>query len=135
MMDFFYKLNDKYEKLNTLTIFQHAIQALLVLDEQVKAGGYIQLIQNGFGDYIFNNPWIEVFTYMKANDLVKNMLAAKEIYSQHRQELEKEATLEAFTKMYESYPQLDDLQTDYLHQREATLSLIKKYVQDYPEYF
>lgn len=128
-------LNEKYEKADTLNIFQHTIQALLLMDSHVRAGGYIQLIQNGYGEYIFENAWPEAFRYMGAHHLAQNIVDAKDIYTHHKEELEKELTLEEFTKLYNQYPQLDTLHNQYLDFIDEELNIIKTFIDIHPQYF
>lgn len=128
-------LDEKYEKSETLNIFQHSVQAFLLLDTHVRSGGYIQLIQNGYGEYIFENAWPESFRYMGAQQLAQNILDAKEIYIHYKEELEKELTLEEFTELYNQYPQLDALQTNYLSFIDEELQTLKSFIDKYPDYF
>ncbi len=129
------KLNRKYEKAQTLNIFQHAIQALTLLEAQVRTGGYIQLIQNGYGEYIFENAWPEAYRYMQATKLADNLNQAKEIYMNNKEALEKELSLEEFTKLYDAFPQFDPLHTRYINIIEEELETIKNFIHLHPEYF
>lgn len=128
-------LNEKYEQTETLNIFQHAIQALVILEDQVRNGGYIQLIQNKYGAYIFENAWPEVFKYMHAQKLADNINSAKVIYEENKNALEQELSLEEFTKLYDAFPELDKLHTAYVHFIDEELQTIGNFINTHPEYF
>lgn len=123
-------LNQEYEKYDTLNIFQHSIQALVLLDQQVRNGGYIQLMQNKFGEYIFENPWSESFAHMGAARLAENLFEAKKIYFEHKDELEAETSLKEFAEMYEKYPGLDFLHQQYLSFIDDEMQIIKKFIEN-----
>lgn len=69
-------------------------------------GGFCQLIQNGYGGYIFDNPFAKVMRLWGAEDFSKLVYKAKKIYDAHRHDLEKERTEDEFMAMYEQYDTL-----------------------------
>lgn len=135
MLPLLQKLHEVYEQCDTLNIFQHGIQALNILNEQVANGGYIQLIQNGFGTYVFDNPWPQVFKQMGAERLAQNISDAKVWYLQEKDILERETTLQEFTALYTTFPALDALQEAYLSIINEEQERIKEFVTLNPTYF
>lgn len=43
------------ENMEMLNGYQHTLLAYRFFTEEVNEGGFVQLIQNGYGGYIFNN--------------------------------------------------------------------------------
>ena len=60
-------------------------------------------IQNGYGPYIFDNPFAKAMRMFGAKEFSKLIYEAKKIYDAHREDLEKERTEEEFMAMYEQY--------------------------------
>ena len=52
-------------------------------------GGFCQLIQNGYGGYIFDNPFAKVMRLWGAEEFSKLVYKAKKIYDANRKDLEK----------------------------------------------
>ena len=48
------------ETMGSLTGEQHSLLAYRIFLDEVMSGGFIQLIQNGYGGYIFDNPFAKV---------------------------------------------------------------------------
>ena len=75
-----------------LTGEQHSLLAYQIFRDEVMEGGFCQLIQNGYGGYIFDNPFAKVMRLWGVGDLSKLVYAAKKIYDSHRDDLERERT-------------------------------------------
>ena len=116
-MDEFLKVfTDKYleitggvinaETMPLLNGYQHSLLGYHFFREEVLEGGFIQLIQNGYGPYIFDNPFAKAMRLFGAKDFSKLIYDAKKIYDAHREDLEKERTDEEFMAMYEQYEEI-----------------------------
>ena len=57
--------------MSLLTGEQHTLLAYQIFRDEVMEGGFCQLIQNGYGGYIFDNPFAKVVAW---NNLPKNQL-------------------------------------------------------------
>ena len=98
-------------------------------------GGYCQLIQNGYGGYIFDNPFAKVMRLWRVGDLSKLVYAAKKVYDSHRDDLERERTDEEFMAMYEQYEAFDELEDEFLEKKEEYTALVAGYVDEHLELF
>ena len=123
------------ETMPLLTGEQHSLLAYQIFRDEVMFGGFCQLIQNGYGGYIFDNPFAKVMRLWGAEDFSKLVYKAKKIYDAHRQELEKERTEDEFMAMYEQYEAFDDLEEEYLDIEEEVTALVASYVDDHLELF
>ncbi|MFA7226861.1 MAG: DUF4375 domain-containing protein, partial [Dysgonamonadaceae bacterium] len=59
------------ENMDKLTGYQHALLAYRYFREEVNQGGFVQLIQNGYGGYIFNNPTAKALKLFGASETAK----------------------------------------------------------------
>jgi len=145
-MDGFIKIfTDKYqdatrgdinaETLSLLNGYQHSLFAYSVFREEIMVGGFVQLIQNGYGAYIFDNPFAKSMRLFGAENLSKLIYKAKKIYDEHKSDLEKERTEEEFMAMYEQYEAFDELEEAFFEMEEEVTSVIAEYVDNHIELF
>ena len=145
-MDEFLKVfTDKYleitggvinaETMPLLNGYQHSLLGYHIFREEVLEGGFIQLIQNGYGPYIFDNPFAKAMRLFGAKDFSKLIYDAKKIYDAHREDLEKERTDEEFMAMYEQYEAFDDIEEAYMEMEEMVTATIAEYVDEHLEQF
>lgn len=115
--------------------YQHTLLGYHFFREEVMEGGFVQLIQNGYGPYIFDNPFAKAMRLFGAKDFSKLIYEAKKIYDAHRVDLEKDCTEEEFMAMYEQYEAFDDLEEKYMEDEELITAQIAEYVDEHVEYF
>ena len=60
--------------MSLLTGEQHSLLAYQIFRDEVMEGGFCQLIQNGYGGYIFDNPFAKVMRLWGVGDLSKLVL-------------------------------------------------------------
>lgn len=118
-----------------LTGEQHSLLAYQFFRDEMMEGGFCQLIQNGYGGYIFDNPFAKVMRLWGAEDFSKLVYKAKKIYDANRQDLEKERTDDEFMAMYEQYEAFDDLEEEFLNMEERVTAMIARYVDGHLELF
>lgn len=118
-----------------LTAEQHTLLAYTILRDEVMDGGFCQLIQNGYGAYIFHNPFAKMLRLWGLNDLSKMIYAARKIYDAHREDLERERTDEEFMAMYEHYEVFDDLEDEFVEREEEFTTLLAAYVDEHLSLF
>lgn len=114
---------------------QHSLLAYRIFRDEVMEGGFCQLIQNGYGGYIFDNPFAKVMRLWGVGDLSKLVYAAKKIYDAHRDDLERERTDEEFMAMYEQYEAFDELEDEFLEKEEEYTAQVAGYVDEHLELF
>lgn len=125
----------KAGNMSLLTGEQHSLLAYRILRDEIMEGGFCQLIQNGYGGYIFANPFAKIMRLWGVGDLSKLVYKAKEIYDEHRKDLERERTDEEFMAMYEQYEVFDDLEDVFLEKEEEFTALVAHYVDEHLELF
>ena len=132
MDEFIQVFTDKYKEviggeltadtMPLLTGEQHSLLAYQIFRDEIMFGGFCQLIQNGYGGYIFE-------------EFSKLVYKAKKIYDANRKDLEKERTDDEFMAMYEQYEAFDDLEEAYLDMEEQVTTLVASYVDNHLELF
>ena len=125
-VDVFYKhiLDSIGGELNTegmqkLQANQITLLAYMIFREEVMDGGFVQLIYNGYGPFIFLNPFakamrlwgeeIETEGTTILHDFSKLIYKGRKLFEQYGEELTKSYTDEEFMALYEQYPAFDDL--------------------------
>ena len=143
--DYIYLYTDAYlaqvdnelnaDNMHKLNGHQHALLAYRYFREEVNYGGFVQLIQNGFGGYIFDNPTAKALRLFGANETAKIIYRAKEIFDANREELERDTTDEEFTAMYVDFEEFDEIEEEYFKIEKTQTAIIAKYVDDNRELF
>ena len=123
------------ETMPLLTGEQHTLLAYQIFRDELMEGGFCQLIQNGYGGYIFGNPFAKAMRLWGLPDLSKLVYAGKKIYDEHRTDLERERSDEEFMAMYEQYEVFDDLEDEFLEKEEAFTATVASYVDEHLELF
>lgn len=119
------------ENMHLLNGNQHTLLAYRFLSDEVQQGGFVQLIQNGYGGYIFDNPVAKALKLFGAAEMAKIIYKAKEIYDANKKELERETTEEEFTAMYVDFEQFDELEERYFEIEEEQTAIIAAYVDEH----
>lgn len=105
------------------------------LHEEVMDGGFVQLIHNGYGPFIFKNPFAKAVKLWGLRDLSKLVYDAHSLYVKYHEELEKDCTDEEFMALFEQYPEFDDLDDEFVEQEETWTELIARYVDEHIDKF
>ena len=145
MDEFLQVFIDKYLELtgddvsaDTMSLFngyQHTLLGYHYFRREVLEGGFVQLIQNGYGPYIFDNPFAKAMRMFGAKEFAKLIYAAKKIYDEHKEDLQKERTDDEFMAMYERYEEFDDLEEKFMDMEEQVTTQIAAYVDEHLEQF
>jgi len=118
-----------------LTVTKHALWAFSTFYEQMNDGGFILLIQNGYGPYIFINPFAKSMRLMGAMDLSKLIYKAKKIYDQKKTDLERDYTEDEYMALYEQFDNLGELDDEFQNHKEDYIKALAKYVDVHIESF
>jgi len=110
---------------------QHTLLAYHFFTKEMGEGGFVQLIQNGYGGYIFSNPFAKAMKQFGATELAKLIYKAKEIYDPNKVKLERETTDEEFNALYVEFEVFDDLEEIYFDIEEKQTAFIAAYVDEH----
>lgn len=119
------------EGMAQLNGWQHALLGYRYFQEEMMYGGFCQLIQNGYGSYIFDNPFAKSMRLIGLHDFSKAIYKAKKVYDAHKEDLTKERTYEEFMAMYEQYEAFEEPEDWYIENEEEITAAIAYYVDEH----
>lgn len=123
------------ETMAELTADQVTLLAWDTLHEEVMDGGFVQLIHNGYGPFIFKNPLAKALKLWGLRDLSKLIYDAHTLWLKYREEIERDCTDEEFMALFERFPEFDDLDDEFVENEEAWTADIAHYVDENIERF
>ncbi|MBP5360298.1 MAG: DMP19 family protein [Bacteroidaceae bacterium] len=105
-----------------LSADETTLLAYSILREELLEGGFVQLIQNGYGPFIFLNPFAKVMRLWGLKDFSKWLYDARAVYEQTRAVLEQPTESDdAFMALYEQHPEWDPYD-DWFVEAESELT-------------
>jgi hypothetical protein len=123
------------ETMGELNADQLTLLAWDTLHQEVMDGGFIQLIHNGYGPFIFKNPVAKVLRLWEMRELSKLIYEAHTLWLKHREKIEMDCTDEEFMALFEQFPDFDDLDDQFVEYEEEWTEDIAHYVDDHLERF
>ena len=123
---------ETFQKLNGEQV---TLLAYHTLHDELMDGGWIQLIQNGYGPFIFDNPFAKAMRLWGLKDFSKVIYKAKELYDAHKEELTRERTDDEFMALYEQFEAFDELDDWFVTEEEGITAQIAYYVDEHMDQF
>lgn len=119
------------ETMAELNADQVTLLAWDTLHEEVMDGGFVQLIHNGYGPFIFKNPFAKAVKLWGLRELSKLVYDAHTLWLKHREEIERELTDDEFMALFEQMPEFDDLDDQFVENEEEWTSVIAHYIDEH----
>ena len=123
------------ETMQELNADQSTLLAWNTLHEEVMDGGFVQLIYNGYGTFIFKNPLAKALRQWGLRDLSNLIYEAHTLWLKHREEIEKDCSQEEFMALFEQFPDFDNLDDQFVEHEEEWTDDIAHYVDDHLDRF
>lgn len=123
------------ENMSELNSDQVTLLAWQTLREEVMDGGFVQLIYNGYGPFVFKNPLAKALKMWGLRDLSKLLYDAHTLWLKHREEIERELTDEEFMALFERMPDFDDLDDQFVENEAEWTELVAYYVDEHIDNF
>ncbi len=125
------------ETMDNLNADQHTLLAYRIIMDEVGEGGFIQLIQNGYGPYVLGGPFPMMMKKAWGfTDFGKFMYEVRKEYNRNRSALEADLNDEQFMALYEEQDLMNNLGDDFLDEWEETMTpSIANYVREHQERF
>ncbi|MGP1466174.1 MAG: DMP19 family protein [Porphyromonadaceae bacterium] len=123
------------EMMQELNSDQITLLAYIVLREEVMNGGFVQLIHNGYGSFIFKNPFAKAVKAWGMKDLCRMVYDVHTLYAKYHDEIEKDCTDDEFMAMFEQYPEFDDYDDGFVENEELWTEDIAHYIDSNIEKF
>jgi hypothetical protein len=123
------------DTMTELNADQITLLAWQTLHDEVMDGGFVQLIYNGYGPFIFKNPLAKVLKLWGLRDLSKLIYEGHTLWLKHREQIERELSEDEFMALFEQLPEFDDLDDTFVENEEQWTSEIAHYVDEHIEQF
>lgn len=114
---------------------QITLLAYDILHNEVMDGGFVQLIYNGYGSFLFRNPFAKAIKGWGIDELASLVKKAGKLYFKYKNEIERECTDDEFMAMFEQYPEFDDLDDLFVENEETWTVMVACYVDEHIERF
>ncbi len=114
---------------------QITLLAYDILHNEVMDGGFVQLIYNGYGSFLFRNPFAKAIKGWGIDELASLVKKAGKLYFKYKNEIERECTDDEFMAMFEQYPEFDDLDDLFVENEETWTRMVACYVDEHIERF
>ena len=119
------------ETLGELNSDQITLLAWQTLHDEVMDGGFVQLIHNGYGVFIFKNPLAKALKLWGLRDLSKLIYDAHTLYVKYHEQIERECTDEEFMALFEQFPEFDDMDDEFVEKEEGWTEQIARYIDEH----
>ncbi len=123
------------ETMQELNADQITLLGYVMLRDEVMDGGFVQLIHNGLGGFIYLNPFDKAMRNWGIADLYRIINKSHALYKKYREKIEADCTDEEFQALYEQCPEFDDFADAFVEGEEAFTSAVALYVAEHIEQF
>ena len=123
------------ETMAELNSDQVTLLAWDILHEEVMDGGFVQLIHNGYGPFIFKNPLAKALKLWGLRELSKLIYSAHTLYIKYGEQIERDCTDDEFMALFEQFPEYDDLDDTFVEEEENWTADIAHYIDENIERF
>ncbi len=119
------------ETMPQLNSDQITLLAWSYLHTEVMDGGYVQLIYNGYGEFIFKNPFAVAVREWGLQDLYAHIRHARKYYEKYYEAIRKELSDDDFMALYEQMPEFDQYDDEFIVNEEHWTEMIAAYIDDH----
>ena len=123
------------ESMVKLNADQITLLAYMTYREEVMDGGHVQLIHNGYGPFIFLNPFAKAMRLWGAHDFSKLVYKGRKFYEANAEVLTKEYDDDEFMALFEQYPEADDLDDEFIEMEEEVIETVARYIDEHLDAF
>ena len=116
------------ENLEELNADQITLLAYDILHKEVMDGGFVQLIHNGYGPFIFRNPFAKVLKLWGMRSLSKLIYEAHTLFVKYGDEIQRDCSDDEFMALFERYPEFDSLDDAFVENEEMWTAEIAHYI-------
>ncbi|MBC9932982.1 DMP19 family protein [Chitinophaga qingshengii] len=144
--DFIYAILEPYQDaieeaeeeediLDQLTDDQHVLLIYDALYGQVTNGGFLQLIHNGYGQFIFETGFDEDLEKWGLKETAEIVRKAEAIFVEHKGLLEEERDLEAFSALYKTFTHFESLDNAFYDVMDEEVATFRAYIEAHLDTF
>lgn len=123
------------ETMPRLSADQITLLGYSILRDEVMNGGYIQLIHNGYGGFIFMNPFARAMKEWGLVELARHIRKVIPLYKKYRDRIEIDCDDDQFMALFEQMPEFDDFDDDFVVNEEQWTAQIAYYLDEHIDQF
>ena len=123
------------DNMGNLNADQITLLAWDTLHEEVMDGGFVQLIHNGYGPFIFKNPFAKALKLWGMRELSKLIYDAHTLYVKYHEKIEQDCTDDEFMALFEQFPEFDDMDDEFVEREEEWTNDIAHFIDEHIERF
>ena len=123
------------ESMQKLQADQITLLAYMIFRNEVMDGGFVQLIHNGYGPFIFLNPFAKAMRLWGAKDFCNLVYKGRKLFEKYNEELTRECSDEEFMALFEKFPEFDDLDDAFVEMEEEVTETVARYIDEHLEAF
>lgn len=123
------------ENMGELNADQITLLAWDILHTEVMDGGVVQLIHNGYGEFIWMNPTDKAFRNWGLQDLYRWINKSHRLYVHSHEDIERDCDDDEFMALFEKYPEFDDYDDMFVEMEEHWANQIAQYLDEHIEDF
>lgn len=123
---------DTMSKLNAEQI---TLLAYKILRDEVMEGGFVQLIHNGYGAFIYKNPFAKAMREWGIDGLAHLISKSHKFYTKYHEMIERDMTDDEFMATFEKCPEFDDFDDEFVINEEGWTNLVACHIDDNIEKF
>ncbi len=117
---------DAMLKLNSSQI---TVIAYIVLRRELLEGGFVQLIHNGYGPFIFENPFAKAMRLWGLKDLCNTLYDARRLYEKTAKAIVRDCSDEEFMALYEQFEKYDEYDDDFVEREAEYTAEVEDYIE------
>lgn len=110
---------------------QITLLAYVTFCDEVMDGGHVQLIHNGYGPFIFLNPFAKAMRLWGAKDFCNLVYKGRKLFEKYGTEIAEDCDDETFMALFEKYPEFDDLDDEFIEMEEEVTEMVARYIDEH----
>ena len=123
------------ENMARLNANQLTLIAYHTLRDEVMNGGFVQLIHNGYGGFIFLNPFAKAINEWGIDELARLVNKCRKLYFKYHEEIEAECSDDEFMALFEQYAEFDDFDDKFIENEEEWTAKVAYYIDEHIDEF
>lgn len=118
------------ETMSQLNADQITLLAYKILRDEVMEGGFVQLIHNGYGAFIYKNPFGRAMKEWGVIGLSQLISRSHKFYTKYHEMIEQDMTDDEFMAIFEKCPEFDDYDDEFVVSEELFTNMVACYLDD-----
>ncbi len=117
--------------MNEFSDEQKTIYSYTHIYAQVSQGGFVQLLENKYGQFLAHPVFLKTLARLECNEMVVVLSKVLDVYIKNKTLFDQEKSVDDFAKLYQKFPQLDVFETEYKAVLGETNRVLYDYIQNH----